>query len=118
MEEEAYYINIREPLETRRRLLEASRQVVMCLQRYENFKLKKIKKENYLGVLRRNFKEINELIARLKKELPQIKVRKKPVTQYVAEIKKTPLKAAKAKRGLTELERELNEIEAKLSALK
>lgn len=113
--EEAYYVNIREPNETRRRLLETSREVVLALQKYEGFKLKNNKKQDFVNLLRKNFKEINELIIRLKKELPQVKVKKAPTL----EIKRSaPVKVSKAKGALTDLERELNDIESKLKDLR
>lgn len=121
MEEETYYVNVREPAETRRALLETSRQVVIALQNYENFKLKRVKKLDLVEKLRKNFKEINELIGRLKKEMPQVKLRKS--VSFVEEKKeKAPtshkVSVPKGRREITDLERELNEIESKLRSLK
>ncbi len=117
MDEETYYVNIREPAETRKKLLETSRQVVIALQKYESFKLKKMNKQDVAEKLRKNFKEINELIARLKKEMPQIPARKKIVLH---EDKKTPqrISVPKGKRDIEDLERELGDIENKLKGLR
>ncbi len=60
MEEETYYVNVREPAETRRALLETSRQVVIALQSYENFKLKRIKKLDLVEKLREQTPEYLE----------------------------------------------------------
>ncbi len=113
MEEEAYYVNVREPSEARKNLLETSREIVLALQKYENFKLSRVKKHNLVDLLRRNFREINELISRLKKEMPQVKIRKKV---SVPEQRAVP-KAVK-RNDLTDLERELSEIESRLKSLK
>jgi len=116
MEEETYYVNVREPVETRKKLLETSRQIVLALQKYEGFKLKKLKKQDYIDGLRKNFREINELISRLKKELPQIKPMKKVSVPEARA--KAPVRAGKAKKDLTDLEKELGEIEEKLRRLR
>jgi hypothetical protein len=116
MEEETYYVNVREPAETRKKILESSRQVVIALQRYENFKLKKMKKQDLADKLRRNFREINELILRLKKEMPQVRALRK--TTEKAEKPAAQIKIQKGKSDLKDLERELNEIEMKLKNLR
>ena len=121
MEEEVYYVNVREPRDTRRKILETSRQVVLALQKYENYKLRRIKKIDYMNSLRKNLKEINDLIARLKKELPQVKIKKRPTSNEAETkpVKKTVKKqASKGKGALDDLERELYDIESKLKELK
>ncbi len=117
MEEEVYYVNVREPVQTRKNILETSRKVVLALQKYEAFKLRHDKKQDLVNRIRTNFKEINELISRLKKELPQVKLKKKV---SVPEEKKpvTKKKAAKGKKELGDLEQELKDIEMKLKELK
>jgi len=116
MEEEIYYINVREPVETRKKLLETSRQVVLALQKYEGFKLKRLKKHDFIDHLRKNFREINELILRLKKELPQIKPMKK--LTLPEEKPRAPARIGKARKELTDLEKELGDIEKKLGRLR
>jgi len=113
--EEEYYVNIREPADSRRKLLETSRQVVLALQKYENFKLKKARKHDLTDRLRKNFREINELIARLRKEMPQVKIRKR--TSAPEEMPRAAAKMPK-KGDLTDLERELAEIENRLKSLR
>ena len=117
MEDETYYVNVREPIETRKRLLETSRNVVVALQKYEIYKLKRTKKENFVDQLRNNFKEINTLIMQLKKELPTIKIKRR--TSPVTNIKtKKKVAVKKGKRELEDLHKELKDIESKLSILK
>ena len=116
MEEETYYVNVREPADTRKKILETSRQVVMALQKYENFKLKKLKKQDMIEKLRKNFREINELILRLRKEMPQVKARKKASAEE--EQPRAAIRASRGKYGIDDLEKELNAIENKLQGLK
>jgi hypothetical protein len=116
MEEEKYYVNIREPAELRRNLLETSRQVILALQRYENFKLKRAKKHDLIDKLRSNFREINELIAKLKKELPQTKIARKMTFQR--EAKPAAVSIPKGRKEIADLEKELREIENKLRSLR
>jgi len=118
MEEETYYVNVREPAETRRALLETSRQVVIALQNYENFKLKRVKKLDLVEKLRKNFKEINELIGRLKKEMPTVKLRKNVSFTEEKKEKVPKVSVSKGRKEITDLERELSEIESKLRSLK
>lgn len=118
MEEEVYYVNVREPVETRKSILETSRKVVLSLQRYEHFKLRHDKKQDLVNKLRANFKEINELIARLKKELPQVKLKKKAPAPEQATKAPSKKKTAKTKKELGDLEQELKDIESKLNKLK
>jgi len=115
MEEETYYVNVREPSESRRNLLETSREIVLALQKYENFKLSRVKKHNLVDLLRKNFREINDLILRLRKEMPQVKARKRIPER---EEKPKALPRIPKKNDLDDLERELSLIEGRLKSLK
>lgn len=111
-EEEEYYVSIREPENLRKNILETSRQVVLSLQRYEHFKINSKKEE--CEALKRTLREINELISRLKKELPVKKVKSIPPIsdKKISAITKTK------KPEIASLEKDLAEIEKKLSLLK
>lgn len=118
---EEFYVNIENPAEFRRKLLETSKEVVIALQKFERLKASRIKRlENY-DQLRMNIREINELVAKLKKELPAIRIPKRaePKTVKAPKAKKTiapkpaPIRASAADK----LEKELSEIESKLKAL-
>ena len=113
-EEEDYYVNIREPSDLRRNLLETSRQGVLSWQKYEHFKINRKKEE--LDNLKRTLREINELMARLKKELPAKKSKNLP---KVAIPERKIVSIAKAKKPeITSIEKDLAEIERKLSGLR
>jgi len=109
-EEEEYFVNIREPSELRRNLLETSRQVVLSLQKYEHFKVSKRKEE--LDILKKTLREINELMSRLKKELPSSKSKNLP------KIPEKRIVSVSKKPEIASLEKDLAEIEKKLSGIR
>lgn len=111
-EEEEYYVNVREPAELRRNLLETSRQVVLSLQKYEHFKVSRKREE--LDNLKRTLREINELIGRLKKEMPAKKTKALP---QIPERKIVSVSKSK-KPEITSIEKDLAEIERKLSGIR
>jgi chromosome segregation ATPase len=117
---ENFYVNVESPVELRRKLLETSKSVVLALQKFEKFKLERIKKlENY-DLLKRNIKEINDLVVRLKKELPAIKLPKREEPRRIAvkaAPKSKPVVMMSRASAADKLEKELSEIESKLKAL-
>jgi len=115
MDEEDYYVNIREPADMRRNILETSRQVVLALQKYESFRIKKSRKKDELESLKRTLREINDLIARMKKELPARKIKSLP--KPIPERKVVSVQKAK-KPEIASLEKDLADIERKLSGIR
>ncbi len=117
---ENFYVNLENPVELRRKLLEASKNVVLALQKFERFKIERTKKLGDYERLRINIKEINELIGRLKKELPAIKLPKREEPRRIivkAAQKSKPIVMVSRASAADKLERELSEIESKLKAL-
>ncbi len=106
-----FFVNVRNPEDIRRTLLGASKDVVVSLQRYEKFRISRIKREDHFEKLRKNISEINELVGRLRKELPQSKIRAKPTASSVRTTQKTSSE-------LDKLEDELKQIEGKIGSLK
>ena len=112
-DEENYYVNVKEPADLRKSLLETSRQVVLSLQKYEHFKINKMKKKDELDKLKKTLREINQLISQLKKELPAKKI--KSLSKVKIPAKGIP----KGKKGeIAGLESDLADIERKLGALR
>lgn len=70
MEDQQYFVQIRDPAEIRRGILGSSRQIIQILQRYERIKVLRVKKLEKLAKLRALNKEINLLVAKLKKTMP------------------------------------------------
>lgn len=113
--EEDIYAAIQDPDELRRELLETSKEAILSLQRFERFKLNKLKRMDSYEMLKSNIREINDLIARLKKELPTTKMR---IKQIESPKQKVPLRIPKKATEIEDLEKQLSEVEAKLSALR
>ncbi|RME78332.1 hypothetical protein D6774_01470 [Candidatus Woesearchaeota archaeon] len=105
----SYYVNVEKPVETRKSLLQASKQLVISLQRYED--LKKIREQKLL--LMHDLKELCaqtiDTIDHLKQYLPQeeVQVSEQPATK----------KKQQKKSELHNLEADLKMIEEKLKLL-
>jgi hypothetical protein len=70
-----YYANIPNPVDFRKTLLEASRDSVLILKQYEVFKKLRRSKQTEYEALKKLIEEITALMTRLKKSLPQTKMR-------------------------------------------
>jgi hypothetical protein len=77
MEENQYFVHIRDPVDIRRTILGSSKQIIQVLQRYERIKALRVKKLEKIALLRNLNKEINLLVAKLKKGLPVAEMRVK-----------------------------------------
>ncbi|MEM3127160.1 MAG: hypothetical protein QW331_03785 [Candidatus Woesearchaeota archaeon] len=139
-EDDMLFVEIRGPVEVRRNILEATRDVVQHLQRYERFKQVREEKAVEIAKLKTNIKDINRLIGKLRSALPKTKLRIKmheevaAVEQRQKELEEKRKKAEKKakkeekkvepeqpkKKELSEiekLEKELGEIEGRLNKL-
>ncbi len=72
---EDYFVHIKDPVDMRRSILGSSKQIIHILQRYERIKDLRVQKIEKISKLRAQNKEINLLIANLKKEFPAAKLR-------------------------------------------
>lgn len=115
--EEILFKKINNPVEFRKNLLEASKQLIHGLQKYESLKAVRTKKAEQIARLKSIVREINILNSKLKKEFPDLvfkiaKVKKASGEKTEKEAKKGVKK--KENRELVDLERQLKEIEKKL----
>lgn len=115
MENDQYFVQLRDPLDIRRSILGSSKQIIHVLQRYERIKELRIKKLETIEDLKRINKEINLSIAKLKKALPAADYRVK----IGKEEKRMKSAGRKAFSGdeLRGLESELRMIEEKIGKL-
>lgn len=123
-ENELFFVEIKEPGEVRRNILEALKEIVELLQRFEKFRHVRHEKLLRIQKLRVLMKDANKTLGSLKAMLPQTGIRV-PVAR---EQKQQPKKAQKkketkeekpAKKERTELEKlesELSAIESKLKS--
>ncbi len=121
--EKVFYVEVKEPLDLRKNLLEYSKMVVKSLQKYERFKELRRKKIEYTITLRGIIKEIKRLNNDLISKLPETKVKegkreRKVFPKGKKEIEEEISKAEiKKMNELEKLEAELSSIEAKLNTL-
>lgn len=129
---ELFFVQIKEPTELRRNILEALKEIVEALKRFENFKHIRHEKLESIRRLRVLLKDANKMVGSLKLRLPQTNLRatvikespKQPAKSRHKKKKKGKLSESHPKttpkREMTELEKletELTAIESKLRNL-
>ena len=128
--EDILFVEIREPSEVRRNILESLKNIVETLQRFEKFKHLRKEKIHSINKLSNDLKRINKMFSDLKNAIPETKLREiKAKSILKEEEKEKPKKkkhsrrhkdAEEKQRPLTEVERlesELGAIEEKLKGL-
>ena len=125
-DEEILFKKIDNPFELRRNLLEASKQMIHGLQKYERLRAIRVRKAEEIIKLKSIVKEINALNAKLKKEFPDIifkttKLKEAKEERVKAkekvEKKKEAMPERKESRELVDLEKQLKDIERKLETI-
>ncbi len=125
---ELFFVQVKEPNDVRRDILEALKEIVEVLQRFEKFKGIRQEKMEKIHTLRGLLKDANKILGNLKIKLPQTNLRATVIKEHQAQPKKEPhkkIKTARAeekapKKELTEIEKletELSAIESRLKNL-
>lgn len=127
--EDSVYIGIENPVEIRRALLESSKSLIKVLQAGERLKANKLRKQRLISDLKETMKEVVQLLAQLKSEMPKIKMSSLPkkrqpkplvdIPESEISVRKMPAPKPRPVR-MTEaqkLEKELQDIEKKLGEL-
>lgn len=65
-----FFVRLNNAKDVRRAILEASRDIIVCMKRYEKFKLIRETKEKSIKHLSDIFKDINDISAELKIDVP------------------------------------------------
>ena len=131
-----YYAGISEPIDVRRSILEASKQVVQNLQEFDKFCGARREKKQAIAELKSVINEIGRLLNMFKSHLPQVNLhaQEKNTNHAAKPVKEKSEKAAKQAKQqktskesiklkpkelseLEKLEKELGEIENKLSGI-
>ena len=124
-----FFVQIKEPSEVRRNILETLKEIVEVLQRFEKFKHLRHEKLEQINKLRSQLKDANKMLGSLRLKLPQTNLRAMPVREAPSQPKKPHHKKGKnvktaeekaPKKEATELEKleaELSAIESKLKSL-
>ena len=116
MEDELFFVGIRDPIELRKELLTSSKNLIDSLKRYEAYKDVKEEKLLHIMELKRVFDELLVLNKKLRNKLPHIPVKAAPtLTREMPAQKGKPMKMVKGK--IDVLEEELAKIEERLGSL-
>jgi len=117
-EESLFYVNLEEPVEIRRNILESSKEIVQLLQRYEKIRNIRVKKSSKITDLKKQTKEIAIMVAKLKQYLPKSGLRAPPAEKGETKvIRNNPVKKIDRPPKINKLEAELKAIEDKLNRL-
>jgi hypothetical protein len=121
MEEELFFVGIRDPIELRKELLTSSKNLIDSLRRYEAFKDLKEEKLQHIIELKRVFDELLVLNRKVRNHLPRIPVKVPTLNEMQRETRpasKASGKAVKmARNKIDVLEQELAKIEERLGSL-
>ncbi|MBL7055841.1 hypothetical protein ISS07_02930 [Candidatus Woesearchaeota archaeon] len=125
-EDDLFFVEVKEPNEIRRGILESLKDIVENLQRFEKFKEIRKEKMHNIEILRTDLKDLNKQITNLKSAFPDTKLREiKTKLKPTIDKKKTKKRKHKPKEVIQEkpkteldrLESELGAIEEKLKGL-
>ena len=125
---ELFFVQVKEPSEVRRNILESLREIIEVLKRFEKFKRIRHEKLENINKLRGLLRETNKVFGTLKSKLPQTNLRATVAGEAPKHPKKHHKKSKKAKvveekmpkKEITEadkLEEQLSVIESKLKSL-
>jgi len=127
---ELFFVQIPEPSEVRRNILETLKEILATMQRFEKFKQMRHQKLDNIHKLRALLRQANRMIGDLKSKLPQTDLKAVVIREQKPQAEKAPKQKAQnskqkpqekpKKKELTELERlesELSAIEGKLKNL-
>ena len=119
MENELFFVGIRDPIELRKELLTSSKNLIDSLKRYEAYKDVKEEKLRHIMELKHVFDELLVLNKKLRNKLPHIPIKAAP-TILREERPATPMKGKPSKLSRNKidvLEEELSRIEERLGGL-
>ncbi len=115
MDDELFYVGIRDPIEMRKELLTSSKNLIDSLRRYEMYKNVKEEKLRYIMELKHVFDELMVLNKKLRGKMPRTPIK---VPTAITREKEPPKKATKiSSTKIDVLEQELAKIEERLGSL-
>ena len=100
MNEEAYFVHVKNPVDFRRNLLESSREIIHLMQDYQNLLDLRDKRLNKENAFKEELKEITLLVNSLEKRLPKKSLNKlKEALPEAFAQRKEPKATKKGKKG-------------------
>lgn len=116
MEENVYYVGVKKPEEIKKLLLEVTKDILVCLQKYEESKINSLRLERESEYLRGKITEVSLLLNKLKETIP--KVKSSIVIDAEEEVKEEkPKKKSKDIGQIEKIEQALEMIEEKINRL-
>lgn len=119
-----FFVEVKEPEEVRKNILESLKEILESLQRFEKFKETRKDKIYHINKLKNIVKDANKLVFDLKGYFPETKIRTVKAISKATERKKPGIRKkgeATERKPMTELQKlesELSEIEGKLESLR
>ena len=122
---DVFYVRIVDSQRMRRAILQASKEIIVVLQRYEMFRRLREAKLKMMEELSKQFKEINEITSKMKIDMPKVNFStSKPVhvvrqaqEKEVSSPEKESISLSKDDDELKKLEESIVEIEKKLQQI-
>jgi len=112
-DDELFYVGIVDPRHMRRSILEAEKELILNLKRFDGYKKLRDEKMANMFDLSKIFNEINLLNTKLRKSLPRTGIR--PSSSWRNKLKRVNVSPNKDR--LKQLESELDNVEGKLGEL-
>jgi hypothetical protein len=117
-EESVFYVAIEDPIDFRKELLSSSKVIIQLLQRNEHLKELRTEKIQKLFEFSQLMSEITMLIGKLKKAIPETKLRNVPQQKIIEQKRILPEAKPIENNDLRQLQLELHAIEEKLGMLR
>ncbi len=114
MENELFFVGIRDPTEIRKELLTSSKNIIDSLRRYERYNSLREQKTTFIVELKRTFDELLVLNKKLRGSMPRTPMKTPSIVRDSKLTDKKPAKKAPA----DALEAELSRIEERLGSLR
>jgi hypothetical protein len=108
-----YFIGIYEPVDVRRNLLEASKEIVSSLKSYEKLESIRREKLRHYQEMKDLISELDMLVSRLRKNLPRSDLRKtveRPKMHIPSDTKNSPAEMRKLEEQIRKIEDEFSKI--------
>ena len=112
MARDDFFVKIRNPRQTRKSILENTRDVLRVLQGYEDYKKIRERRSHLINTFNNNLDEVKAMVSELKRLLPKLNIKepKKTLAQRIETVEKPG-------KELKRIEQELADIEEKLSSI-
>ena len=114
---EIFFVEVKDPQEVRKNILESLKQILETLQRFEKFKQLRHEKLTKIQKLRNLVRDSNKIMVNLKAKLPQTSLKGMVHHENAKPVQKAPQKKAPVEKPQKRRSTEIERLEAELSAI-